>query len=368
MQAFASRSFRGALGTLLAAAAFIGYGATRTPAAPMPGARAAAPPSLTPLAGSPLQPRLDETFPSAVREDLQTVADEVAAVVSRLLPGPPPAFRPIICTVDPNGPLTDVTTDPSRYRITLTVTGRYYAQLVYQLSHELAHVMMDPRRTNGSVETVATAVSIRALMDIADRWQVQPPHPRWQAYVPRFREYALARQAEALRNFPAPVRAAAYDGRWDEVALYLRYRRPESEGRPYNRDLHHLAAMALCAEPVPWAEFVGLGTLTDPSPERDPVFRSDLQLDLSRVPLCLRRIGIGRATALAAAEFAARPAVNGGFLFFDGGHWVWLGEMDPAARDTCLPWLARLGATRLLWEPAVSPMARGAVAGAVPGS
>src|SRR3954453_15462365 len=97
---------------------------------------AAAPPVPRPA------PKFDALFPGTAKADLAVLAADVVACCRELWPGAPPAgHRPVVPLPRPAGPLTDSTTDPTTYRIHLSVSERFYSQLAYQLAHEFAHVM-----------------------------------------------------------------------------------------------------------------------------------------------------------------------------------------------------------------------------------
>ncbi|MDP7032853.1 MAG: hypothetical protein QF752_00015 [Planctomycetota bacterium] len=273
------------------------------------------------------QIRFDDSFPEAARRDLTTVAHEVLAVVRERMPTDPPAgVRPLVCFLRPEGPIADSTSDPSVYRIGLTVTGRQFAQLAYQLGHELGHVWLDPRRTNGLLETLAVALSHQVLVDLAQRWKTRAPYPNWTSYAPQFLSYLEETVSKQLETFPESVRAMVKEKRWEELGLYLRYRRPDQDREATDRSLNTLGAVALRSEPVDWKEWVGVGSRTDPPPSRDGRFRADLQLTGSGLPSCLRRIGRRRPTDFVAARFRTRPPENGGLVIADGTTWLWLRE------------------------------------------
>lgn len=167
---------------------------------------------------------LNETFPFALRPFLETVAAETLAVVQQRLTGPPPAGNGVIvCSYYDRGP--DVLTFDGLYVVRLSVKDLYYSQFVYQLSHELGHVMLNPRRSNGLIETLTTAVSHQALDDLSARWYTQPPFEEWRNYAPEFRKYRQNEEASQTVQLPEKVRAAIRFGRWDQISLYLRFRR-----------------------------------------------------------------------------------------------------------------------------------------------
>lgn len=274
-----------------------------TEATAEPDARASVP---TPSASL----QLDDSFPEAVRRDLLVVARDVHAVVRRLFPADPPAGRrPIVLYHRPGGPMTDSTSDPGVYRIGVSVADRDYVRFAYQLGHELGHVYLDPRRTNGLLETLSVAVSLEVLDDLAWLWSTRAPYPHWRSYAPAFRQYRERVEHYHLARLPDEVRSAVGDGRWDDTALYLSERRDDQDRNPVDRDLNLLGAMALRQRAVSWDRYLGIGSFTDPSPAEDAAFRDDLEIDLSQLPeLASDMLRIGRAPE---AQIAAAATPSG---------------------------------------------------------
>jgi hypothetical protein len=274
---------------------------------------------------------LDASFPEEVRGDLLVVAREVLEVVaSRFGADPPAGRRPYVCFVRPEGPITDSTTDDRAYRIGLSIVDRSYARFVFQLGHELGHVYLDPRRTNGLLETLAVAVSLQALDDLAERWAYAPPHRNWRSYAPAFRSYRERVEAWYLRELPDAVREAARTGHWQDVALYLQYRRVDLDRNATDRALNMLGAMALRTRSVGWRNFLGLGSRTIPSPDEAGEFRDDLPIETARVPGLeseMQRIGRALGSELRIVRHAHPSAVDVGFRFQEGEMTVWLRDV-----------------------------------------
>jgi len=273
---------------------------------------------VSPASEQPGLIQLDASFPPATRRDLLSVARNVLALTQALFPDPPPAgIRPIVCFYRAKGPITDSTTDPSRYHVGLSVTTRHYARFAYQLGHELGHVYLDPRRTSGLVETLAVAISLRVLDDMSELWARRPPYPHWRSYAAEFRRYRENEEARHLASFPPEVADAVRRGRWQDVALYLAYRREDQDRDATDRHLNILGALTLRAERLHWTSYRGIGGLTDPSPADDPRFRRDLLVDLTRRPELdadMRRIGRGAGISVSAAPLTDREREADGFI------------------------------------------------------
>ena len=88
----------------------------------------------------------------------------------------PPVDKPIICWIGSPLPLTDSTTDRRFIFIRIALTDRdlrerNYCRFAYQLSHQLGHVYLDPRRSNGLIETLADCVAYQTLARLSQPWK-----------------------------------------------------------------------------------------------------------------------------------------------------------------------------------------------------
>jgi hypothetical protein len=275
-------------------------------------------------------PTMDADYPTKAKADLTVLAADVVACCRELWPGAPPAGeRPIVLRYRAAGPLTDGTSDPKTYRIYLTVTERFYSQFTYQLAHEFAHVMLDVRRTNGLVEVLAVAFSLEVMDAMARRWKQKAPFVNWKSYAPEFAKYRQKAEKSHLEKFPLAVQAMAERKAYEDLGLYLRYRRTQLETEAGNRDLQHLASFTLLAKGVKWRDLTGVAGLTDPPPAKDARFRGDLPFARGKMPALFRTVGCGRASDFIAAEFDSKPAVKGGVVLREGPRrWLWLLESD----------------------------------------
>lgn len=238
---------------------------------------------------------LDDSFPVSVRPTLQSLADDVWDLIGMMFHNNPPLDLPIhIYYEKSDAPLTSVQDD--RISIRLTSAGTHYAQFAFQLGHELGHVMLDPRRANGLVEAICTAVSYEVLDRLGDRVTVSPRLSWITDYAPHFREYRLEDQKSYVDQFPGDVRAMVAEGRWNELGMYLAAHRPDMESRASKeRATQTLAAVVLRSSPVDWGQFTGLAGCTTPGPSQRPGFRiAPINQDcIDRLASVLCRIGWG---------------------------------------------------------------------------
>lgn len=236
---------------------------------------------------------LDKSFPKSIRRSLEIVANEVLRVVRKRISGvPPQGERNITVTLHEHDPITFwPLPNPPNYTIALNVYGDLWARLAYQLGHELGHILLDPCRTNGVLEILATAVSLQTLSDMQKEWpSVQGPST--QSYADRIR---YSKAFGKLRNdncrgelakVPNEIRKAVAERDWTRVSSFMYEQRSalETATKAEHSPLHHLGALLLLERGIPWAELVGLGSRTSPDPTQDPKCRKDLKLLPSSIP------------------------------------------------------------------------------------
>jgi hypothetical protein len=106
---------------------------------------------------------------------------------------PPAGIRPVSILYRSRGPLTDSTSDTTRYKVYLSVKNDNYRQLVFQLGHELCHIFTNPRRTNWFVESCCEMAALVLLHSMSRLWGSNPPRDNWRSYAPKFQQYAQDR-------------------------------------------------------------------------------------------------------------------------------------------------------------------------------
>ncbi len=102
---------------------------------------------------------LDRSFRQdrSIAHDFTLLARDVERIVRSMFGGvSPPVNKPIVCWIGSPLPLTDSTTSPRFICIKIALTdedlrARNYCRFAYQLSHEMGHVYLEPRRSNGLV-------------------------------------------------------------------------------------------------------------------------------------------------------------------------------------------------------------------------
>ena len=224
---------------------------------------------------SATQITVDDSVGRNLKVNFQAVADDVWRIVRDTFHDATlPVDLPIFCQLGPlNPPLgsskapfteLDPWEHPTRIVIHLDVRDAYYAQFAFQLGHELGHVMLNPRRSNGVIDTICTALSYEVLDRMSDRWMMRVPFSYLRGYEMEFRGYRL-RDGETRSNRLGQIKSDVRSGNWLEVRRFLYTHRSEQDQlkqveieSEHGRDIQSLGAMALRSEAVQWLRFVGL--------------------------------------------------------------------------------------------------------------
>lgn len=180
--------------------------------------------------------------------DLQQVLDAVAEVVAAHFPDR--QVGAIRVVPGEGGPMAfyDKSAEGD-YVIQLSARHSRWHQFVYQFSHELCHVYSNfdgkPARADGTVErrnqwfeeSVCEAAALHTLKELADRWEKQPPAPRFAGY-----ETTLRALVAYLVNEPHRQLATS-----TPLAAWLQTNHARLEADPYLRDRNEVVANRLLA-------------------------------------------------------------------------------------------------------------------------
>ena len=84
--------------------------------------------------------------------------------------------------------------DNGEYLISVNIDGLFWAQLSYQFSHELMHVVTNYGNTKSDPnqwfeEAICEAASIQAIKDMSVSWQTNPPYPNFKSYSANLASY-----------------------------------------------------------------------------------------------------------------------------------------------------------------------------------
>jgi hypothetical protein len=267
--------------------------------------------------------------------NFQAIAHEISVILAEKFRSQPPVAASITCVWRDNIPET--LSPPGEFIVFLSATDQHWAQLAFQLGHELGHVYLGPLRSNGFIETLATAVSLEVLDELAERWAITPAVAGTSAWSVNFSQYRAQEEVREIDNVPE-IKEAVERHDWALVRLYLRLRSRDMQqlsrllvGSQEARALQTLAAMSLRSQTVDWSRLVAFAHSGSVQPVRESdggkVVYSRIRGDaFIRVQPELCRIGLGCPSAFVAAEFNDRPP-NGTSLYFQNT-WHEMQEVD----------------------------------------
>ena len=125
--------------------------------------------------------------------DVKAVTTSVA---SNLMPYfPKKKLNPIILKNKKEGPKTLYKKgNNNEYIVFVDIKGRRWAQLSYQFSHELCHILSNYNKNNDVKtqwfeESLCEAISLHTLEKMSIQWQHTPPYPNWKSYSSSIKKY-----------------------------------------------------------------------------------------------------------------------------------------------------------------------------------
>jgi hypothetical protein len=123
------------------------------------------------------------------------------------------------------------------FDVTVAISGRNWAQLAYQFSHEYCHVLtLNDRRaetgTDWFEESLCEAVSLVSLERMSVTWKTAPPYPNWKSFAPSLAEYATTVERRSTRQLPQKTSFA----QWFACTSKAR------ENNPYDRERNGVIA------------------------------------------------------------------------------------------------------------------------------
>lgn len=127
-------------------------------------------------------------------------------------------LHPIIVEHDEAGPITLYRRGPHKeYIVRLNVEGKNWAQLAYQFSHELTHVLARGESLKANQhpnkwfeEALCVTASLFTLRRMAVTRSRVPPFPGWEEYAPFLGRYAEHHLGKPGRQLPPGVTLAKW--------------------------------------------------------------------------------------------------------------------------------------------------------------
>jgi hypothetical protein len=129
---------------------------------------------------------------SAKRIDVKAITQSVASTVMEHFPSK--KLNNIILENKEKGPKTLYKKSPNNeYIVWVNIKGRRWSQLIYQFSHEFAHILSNYTNKNEKnqwfEEALCEAISLYTLEKMSDSWKTNPPYPNWKSYAPSIKNY-----------------------------------------------------------------------------------------------------------------------------------------------------------------------------------
>ena len=281
-------------------------------------------------ASEPVRITVTDSFGSS-KAQFQAIANEVATIMANKFQSRPPIDVPIQCVLGSNVPETVALRGLTVMR--LTAKEQYWAQLAFQLGHELGHIYLGPLRANGFVETLATAISLEVLDELAKRWAIAPAIPGTSSWAENFSKYRVEYEDIEIAKLPE-IKGLITGKDWNLIRYYLRLRNRDMQqvtrvaaNCDEGRSLQMLAAMSLRSGPVDWPHLVGFAHSSSIQPVEESygnTVYARVRPDLVHPTLC--RMGLGCLSAFVAAELKERSP-NGTTVYFQNT-WYTVQEVD----------------------------------------
>ena len=214
----------------------------------------------------PMRVRLDtETFSPKFSQEFQPLANQVATLVDKLIPGKPKDYpdEGILCfdaplawdktyplgpapitLAGPKLPLEPKQSKGGTIRVALSaVQPSNKWRLAFELSHELAHVKMGVRSDNYLDETFAVAVSFEVLRQLG------------------FQGYLLMSEGMYLHQLPPQIQKAISSGQWSEVRDYWLSQAASEGDTIRDRPFQTLGALLLLRDRCPkWTDLFDISS------------------------------------------------------------------------------------------------------------
>ena len=170
-------------------------------------------------------------------EDVAAVVESVARTVFTTIP--PQDTPTIIVLRSEHGPRALSNRGPNNEYIVLLNSGdRRWAQLSYQLAHELGHVLC--REVNERApqhwfeEAFSEAMSIWTLEKMSQTWKTNPPYQTWASY------------ADSIAQYVADIRSRVQQQK-NMSAWYAKHRQVLDK-EPYDRDKNRIIAAHIATQ------------------------------------------------------------------------------------------------------------------------
>ncbi len=212
---------------------------------------------------APAQVQVESEWGEANPDDIKTVLTSVIEVIAPYMAGR--TFGDVVVRNDKSGPISLYEKGANgEYIMMLNVGGRYWAQLSYQFSHEMCHLMSNYDLAPNNItrqqwfeESLCEAFSLFALEKMAQHWETHPPYPHWQEYAPKFREYQQDMFKQTHRQLPKSMKLP----KWYQAYAKTLSADPYAQGRDLNELVANQLLPIFAEKPETWVtlNYLNLG-------------------------------------------------------------------------------------------------------------
>lgn len=140
--------------------------------------------------------KVESEWGNAALVDVKAVLESTNQIISTHVGNR--SLGTVIVRNDPDGPISLYDRGPNgEYIIMLDVKGRYWAQMAYQFSHEVCHLLTNYDLAPNNItrqqwfeESVCETFSLFILERMAEQWKVDAPYANWKSYAKELQRYA----------------------------------------------------------------------------------------------------------------------------------------------------------------------------------
>ncbi len=209
--------------------------------------------------------QVESEWGNANRTDVKAVLDSASQVIAEHVGDR--FLGDVIIRNDAKGPIALYERGPKgEYIVLLDVKGRYWAQLVYQFSHEICHLLTNYDLAPNNVtrqqwfeESLCEAFSLFVLKAMARRWEVDAPYPNWASYAVELERYAQGMLRQVHRGYAKNL------SQWYQQHKRVLESNPYAQERRLNEKFATHLLKLMQRHPKQWAalNYLNLGEHTE---------------------------------------------------------------------------------------------------------
>lgn len=209
--------------------------------------------------------KVESEWGNANPVDVKAVLDSASQVISAHVGNR--SLGTVIIRNDSKGPISLYERGPNdEYIVMLDVKGRYWAQLAYQFSHEMCHLLTNYDLAPNNItrqqwfeESICEAFSLFVLKKMAVQWEEEAPYPNWKSYAKELERYANEMLNQRHRTFTPNLR------QWYQEHKNTLETNPYAQERRLNEQFATHLLELMNSQPGQWGalNYLNLGENTD---------------------------------------------------------------------------------------------------------